>query len=259
MREFDDLVSLMDRLRGEGGCPWDREQTAQDLRGYLLEEAYEVVEAIDTGRPEPLLEELGDLLFQIVFLARISAETGAFTISDVARAITEKMQRRHPHVFGDSTASTSEEVLRQWERIKLAEKAPLEGSRASALDGIPRSLPALLRAERLGEKASRLGLDWQRAGDVLVKIGEELSELQRAVESESAERAAEEFGDLLFALANLARHLGIHAEGALQEANAKFTRRFQRIEGELTTRASGDAATRTPEELDRLWRRAKES
>src|SRR5262245_42811249 len=174
MQEFDDLVTLMDRLRGEGGCPWDREQTPQDLRGYLLEEAYEVVDAIDDGRAAPLREELGDLLFQIVFLARIHTERGEVTIHDVARDIPAKMTRLHPHLFADSQAGTSAEVLRQWEDIKRREKearqAASGGAPGSALDGVPRSLPALLRAERLGTRAARAGFDWTSAKDVLEKI-----------------------------------------------------------------------------------------
>ena len=262
MKEFDDLVALMDRLRGEGGCPWDREQRPQDLRGYLLEEAYEVVEAIDRGEPGPLREELGDLLFQIVFLARIFAETGDFTIRDVIHDITEKMTRRHPHVFADSTAGTASEVLRQWEEIKRRERQEKEagndaGGASSALDGVPRSLPALLRAERLGARASRVGFDWSESGEVLEKIGEEIGELRRAVEGEGPERIAEEFGDVLFALANLARHLGVHAEGALQEASSRFTSRFQQIESELRSRGS-DPSRESLDELEKLWRRAKE-
>lgn len=256
MKEFDDLVALMDRLRGENGCPWDREQTPRDLRGYLLEEAYEVVDSIDSGESGLLCEELGDLLFQIVFLARIGAETGAFTIRDVARAVTEKMTRRHPHVFSDATAATSEEVLRQWEEIKRAERGGDKVPGVSALDGIPRALPALVRAERLGEKAARLGFDWARPGEVLDKVDEEVAELRRALERETPERVAEEFGDTLFALANFARHLGLHAEGALQGASERFASRFKKIEAELRNRKVGTAPYDAAE-LERLWQRAK--
>ena len=260
MKEFDDLVTLMDRLRGEGGCPWDREQTPRDLRGYLLEEAYEVVESIDVGDPDHLRDELGDLLFQIVFLARIGKEQGWFTIEDVALAVSEKMTRRHPHVFGDATASTSEEVLKQWEDIKRREKtdAGREEQRVSVLDGIPRSLPALVRAERLGEKASRVGFDWSEPSQVLDKVDEELEELRAALRAEGPDRVAEEFGDLLFALSNLARHLGIHAEGSLQGANERFAMRFRKIETELAARGT-DPSRVGLEELENLWRKAKES
>lgn len=260
MQEFDALVALMDRLRDEGGCPWDREQTPKDLRGYLLEEAYEVVDAIDDGRPEPLREELGDLLFQIVFLSRIYQERGSFTIRDVANGIAEKMTRRHPHVFGDATASTPEEVLRQWETIKRAEKAAAPGAQAeglaSALGGIPRALPGLLRAERLGAKASRVGFDWSHPNEVMKKIEEELGELKEALASEGTDRAGEEFGDLLFALVNLGRHLGVHAEGALQLANDRFTGRFRYIEAALSARGS-DPSRASLEEMERLWNEAK--
>jgi len=260
MQEFDELVALMDRLRSEGGCPWDREQTPQDLRGYLLEEAHEVVDAIDDGRPAPLREELGDLLFQIVFLARIHAERGEFTIRDVAREITEKMTRRHPHVFADASAGTSTEVLRQWEDIKRREKESKKTEAgeapASALDGVPRSLPGLLRAERLGTRASRAGFDWTQPKEVLEKVEEEIGELRRAVDGEGSERVAEEFGDVLFALANLARHLGVHSEGALQGASDRFGRRYRRIEEELRRRGS-DISKESPAELERLWQAAK--
>jgi MazG family protein len=263
MKEFDELVALMDRLRDDGGCPWDREQTPKDLRGYLLEEAHEVVDAIDEGTPAPLREELGDLLFQIVFLARIHQERGDFTIRDVAREIAEKMTRRHPHVFGDSTAGSSAEVLRQWEDIKRLEKEAKKakepggaGAASSALDGVPRSLPALLRAERLGTRASRAGFDWTRPREVLEKVEEEVAELRRAVDSEGETRVAEEFGDVLFALANLARHLGVHSEGALQEASDRFGRRYRWIEEELRRRGS-DPSKETPAELERLWQAAK--
>jgi MazG family protein len=259
MKEFDELVHLMDRLREPGGCPWDREQSPRDLRGYLLEESYEVIEAIDEGRPEPLREELGDLLFQIVFLARIYQESGEFTIRDVARGVTEKMTRRHPHVFGESSASTASEVLRQWEEIKREEKTAAGGASSqppSAIDGIPRSLPALLRAERLGTKAARIGFDWPDAGGVLGKLDEEIGELRRAIAEESPARVSDEFGDVLFSLANLARHLGVHAEGALQEANARFSTRFRAVEAEFLTRGS-DPAKASMEELEDAWQRAK--
>lgn len=258
MREFDDLVALMDRLRGDEGCPWDRKQTPQDLRGYLLEEAYEVVDAIDSGGSQELRDELGDLLFQIVFLARMAAERGEFTMRDVAQAIGEKMTRRHPHVFGNSVAATPEEVLKQWEEIKRAERGEEGTVDSSALDGIPRSLPSLLRADRLGAKASRLGFDWSRPEQVLEKVEEEVAELRRAVSEETPERVAEEFGDVLFALANLARHIGVHAEGSLQVANDRFTRRFRKIEDDLRRRGS-DPSKEDAAELERLWQRAKES
>jgi MazG family protein len=256
MIEFDELVVLMDRLRGEGGCPWDRQQTPKDLKGYLIEEAHEVTDAIDSGAPDRLCEELGDLLFQILFLARIASERGEFTIREVVRGIHDKMTRRHPHVFGDAKADTPDEVLRQWERIKRSEK-PATGP-VSALDGIPRSLPALLKAERLGAKASRLGFDWSQPREVVEKIEEEVAELRAASENETPERVAEEMGDIIFALASLARHLGTSAEEALQGANARFTRRFQWMEADLRQRGR-EVSSEDASELDRLWREAKKA
>jgi MazG family protein len=226
-----------------------------DLRAYLLEEAYEVVDAIDGGRPGELREELGDLLFQIVFLAQIAKEQGDFTVEDVVSGITEKMIRRHPHVFGKATARTSEEVLRQWEEIKRAEKPSPE--KASALDGVPRSLPALLRAQRLTTKAARIGFDWPGAKEVLEKADEELAELREALAAENRQAAEEEVGDLIFVLANLARHLGADPESTLQKANAKFERRFRRVEELMQERNLPRGETGLAE-MDRLWNLAKE-
>ena len=227
----------------------------EDLKAYLLEEAYEVVDAIGSGRPEELKEELGDLLFQVVFLARIAKERGEFTADDVAAAITGKMTRRHPHVFGDATARTSGEVLRQWEEIKRAEKPAPEN--ASTLDGVPRSLPALLRAQRLTTKAARIGFDWPGIEPVLEKADEELRELKSALRSGDRREAGEELGDLLFVLANLARHLGSDPESTLHDANAKFERRFRRVEDLMRER--GLVRGKTPlEEMDRLWDLAKD-
>jgi MazG family protein len=249
----------MDRLRDPGGCPWDREQSPADLRSYLLEEAYELAEAIDDGDPAAQREELGDLLFQIVFLARIAKERGEFDVDDVARGVTEKMIRRHPHVFAGGDAADSPAVLRQWEEIKRAEKGSPEG--ASALDGIPRGLPGLLRAQRLGTKAARIGFDWTSAAEVLEKVREETAELDAEMRGGPAARKAREneFGDLLFSLVSLGRHLGLDPEAALQKANAKSERRFRALEKRIDReRGSGgapaalDAAT-----LDRLWREVK--
>ena len=252
---FDHLVKIMDRLRGPGGCPWDREQTYATLRNYLLEECYEVVEALDAGDRDGLREELGDLLFQIVFLSRLAKEEGAFTAEDVAAGIAEKMVRRHPHVFGQERAETSAEVLRNWEEIKRKEKGEAEAPR-SVLAGIPRGLPALLKAQRLGTKAARVGFDWQRDTDVLDKIEEEVAELRRAAEAGKPEQVREEFGDLMFSLVMLARRLEVDAEEALEGANRKFQARFHEIERRLA--AAGipvqDAGLET---LDRLWDEVK--
>jgi tetrapyrrole methylase family protein / MazG family protein len=253
MGRWEDLVALMDRLRDPGGCPWDREQTLSDLKAYLLEESYEVVDAIDGGGAAELREELGDLLFQIVFLARIAREKGWFGVDEVISGIVEKMTRRHPHVFGDSQASTSSEVLKQWEEIKKSEKSD---EAASTLDGVPRSLPALLRAQRLTTKAARVGFDWKEPSDVLAKIEEELSEVRVALRSGRPEDQQSEVGDLLFAIANLARHLGFDPESALQSANAKFARRFGRVE-ELLREAGRSRGHASLEEMDRLWDRVK--
>ncbi len=255
---FEDLVAIMDRLRDPGGCPWDREQTYGSLRGYLLEECYEVVDALDREEPGSLREELGDLLFQIVFLARLAAEEGAFTASDVVRGIGEKMLRRHPHVFGDARAETTGEVLRRWEEIKREEKQEAEesGGGRSVLSGVPLALPALLKAQRLSTKAARVGFDWPDDRGVLDKIDEEAGELRRAVERGDPEPIREELGDLLFAAANLGRRLGIDPEEALDRANRKFAARFHEVEAELERRGvpvheAGLAR------MDRIWEDVK--
>lgn len=259
-RTFDHLVAIMDRLREPGGCPWDREQTYETLRGYLLEEAYEVAEAIDSGVREDLCEELGDLLFQVVFLSRLAKEEGRFEAGDVIEGIASKMIRRHPHVFGDETARDAGEVLRRWEEIKRGEKGESAGVSGAAfssiLDGVPRALPALLKAQRLGSKAARVGFDWPDAPAVLRKIDEETAELREAVASSDRDRTREEIGDLLFSIVMLARRLDVDPEGALESANRKFRSRFARVEHAL--RAQGvmleDAGIAV---LDRLWDEAK--
>jgi len=257
MPPWESLLALMDRLRDPGGCPWDREQTMSDLKVYLLEEAYEVVDAIDSKAPEALREELGDLIFQIVFLSRIAKEKGEFTVDDVLRDITDKMVRRHPHVFGQASAGTAREVLRQWEEIKRAERAEEE---PSTLDGVRRSLPALLRAQRLTTKAARVGFDWPGPEEVLAKVEEEISELRGAISAEPtqklSEKVSEELGDILFAVSNLARHLGVDPETALQRTNSKFIRRFRRMEELLRERRTTPGEVSLAE-LDLLWERAK--
>jgi ATP diphosphatase len=258
VRNFEDLVALMDRLRDPGGCPWDREQTYETLRGYLLEECYEVVEALDRGDRSGLREELGDLLFQVVFLSRLAKEGGHFDALDVVREIGAKMIRRHPHVFGADRLGDSDEVLRRWEEIKRSEKAALGSPPApSVLDGVPRALPALLKSERLGKKASRVGFDWNRAEDVMEKVEEEWDEFRRAIDSGDRTRVAEELGDLLFSIANLARKLRLDAEKCLEGANAKFERRFRRLEGLLRERSLEPAAVGA-EELERVWSELKD-
>jgi MazG family protein len=255
---FEALVRLMDRLRDPGGCPWDREQTYASLRGYLLEECYEVVDALDRSDASGLREELGDLLFQIVFLARLASEAGQFTAADVVREIGAKIVRRHPHVFAGDSADTTEEVLRKWEEIKRREKEAAGAARpdASALAGIPPALPALLKAQRLGTKAARVGFDWSRAGDVLAKVHEELAELAEEIAQDRPDGVREEMGDLLFALVMLGRHTGVDPEEALERANRKFVARFAAVERALAARGVRveDAGFAL---LDQLWNELK--
>ncbi len=252
---FDSLLTLMTRLRGPGGCPWDREQTRDSLKPFLIEEAYEVLDALEAGNREALLEELGDLLFQVVFHAQLAHELGEFGMRDVLQHLIAKMTRRHPHVFGDRTVSSAREALAQWEAIKHAEASAEERSR-SVLEGVPRSLPALLRAQRLQAKASRVGFDWQSPEAAWAKVQEEVGELNAALARDAPPKVREEFGDLLFSLVNVARLLGMDAEGSLQAAAEKFRRRFEDMEAEITS--SGRALPDTPlAELDRVWERVK--
>jgi len=252
---FGELVRIMARLRGENGCPWDRQQTHASIKPYFVEETYEVLEAIDDGDAGKLCEELGDVLLQVVFHARMAEEAALFSIADVVRAITEKLVRRHPHVFGDVQADTAQKVLFNWEQIKKTERLNAQG-RASFLDGVPRELPALLRARRLQEKASRVGFDWKETREVVRKVEEELAELRAAMETERPERMEAELGDLLFSLVNLSRFIAVDAEEALRKTIARFIARFQYIEEELADRGR-TAAQVTLEELDALWAEAK--
>jgi len=257
-RSFEDLVSIMDRLREPGGCPWDREQTYATLRGYLIEECYEVVDALDRNDLPDLCEELGDLLFQIVFLSRLAKEDQAFDAGDVVSGISAKMVRRHPHVFSDGDAKDAAEVLVRWEEIKRLEKkdAGRPDSDGSVLAGIPPALPALVKAQRLGTKAARVGFDWRQDADVFLKLDEETAELKAAVASGETHHVREEIGDALFTLAMLARRLGVDADAALADANAKFHRRFTRIEHELKRRGVAIEEAGLPL-MDRLWNQAK--
>jgi MazG family protein len=259
---FEDLVTLMDRLRGPDGCPWDREQTYATLRGYLLEECHEVVDALDGDDRPALCEELGDLLFQIVFLARLAKEEGAFAASDVVRGIAEKIVRRHPHVFGEERAETSRDVLKRWEEIKRQEKERASAGSSpggrSSLAGVPRSLPALLKAQRLSTKAARVGFDWRSDADVLEKLAEELGELRSAASAGDRAAVREELGDLLFTAANVGRRLGVDPEEALEAANRKFSARFARIEQELERRGI-DLEDAGLERMDRIWNEVKDS
>lgn len=255
---FERLVAVMDRLRDPGGCPWDREQTVHSLAPYFLEEAYEVVDAIAAKEPDELCEELGDLLLQIIFVARIAREEGWFDIDRVCDAISEKMVRRHPHVFGDREVGSSAEVMRNWEDIKREERAGDE--RSSVLEGVPGSLPALLKAFRMTEKAAAVGFDWRRTADVVDKLREEVAELEAelaAGDRASAHRVRAEMGDVLFVMANLARHLGVEPETALQESNATFKRRFEAMEA-CARELGRDFREMSLAEQDALWDEVKE-
>ena len=251
--EFNRLVEIMGRLRGPGGCPWDAEQTHSSLTRYLLEESYEVIEAIDAGSPQMLKEELGDLILQPVFHAAIAAEQGDFAITDVLAGINEKLIRRHPHVFGDQIIGSSSAQVENWEKIKKEEKG---AERKSALSGVPPQLPALLRAQKLTEKAARVGFDWEHVDQVFAKVLEELHEFEETMVARDQERMEAELGDLLFAIVNLGRFLAINPEEALRKTMTRFTTRFEHVEDSLhgQGRKMTDA---TLEEMDQLWEEAK--
>lgn len=251
------LVALMERLRKE--CPWDRKQTAHDLSGYLLEECYEVLDALSREDWRELEGELGDLLFQIVFLARLGEERGAFDFESVARRIHDKMVARHPHVFGDAAVHDADGVRVQWEELKRKEREK-EGRPPSPFDGVPRALPALLKAVRLTSRAADLGFDWERDADVLVKLDEEVAEFKAELSApggERKERVAGEIGDLLFTVVNVARRHGVDPEAALQSTNDKFLRRFEEVARRV--RAANKEIKQVPlAELDAEWNRVKE-
>jgi tetrapyrrole methylase family protein/MazG family protein/ATP diphosphatase len=247
----------MARLRGPQGCPWDREQTIQSLRGFVLEETYEVLDAIDRDDHDALRGEIGDLLFEGVFLAQMETDAGRFSVSDSLRAISEKLIRRHPHVFGTtgSHVRTAGQVVEQWEQIKAREQKDA-GERRSLLRGVPKMLPSLLRAHEIGTRVAAVGFDWARTADVVDKIEEEVAELRRAVEGEGQERAEEEMGDLLFSIANLARKLGIEPESALRKANEKFSARFDAVERAFEERGESIHGA-TLEAMEAEWGRVK--
>jgi MazG family protein len=252
--EVQKLVGLMQRLLAPGGCPWDREQTLETLVPYLVEETYEVVDALAAGSPDDHREELGDLLLQIVFQSELRFAEGRFGIDDVARAIVAKLVHRHPHVFGDVNVGGADEVLANWARLKAAEKA--EKGKHGALEGIPRSAPALLRATRAGEKAGAVGFDWPDAAGPRAKIDEELGELDEARARGDRAAMERELGDTLFALVNLGRKLGLDPEAALRAATDRFARRFRHLE-EALARSGRKVADASAEEQDRLWEEAK--
>lgn len=261
---IDKLLDIMARLRDpEGGCPWDLEQTFETIAPYTIEEAYEVAEAIRLGDREALRDELGDLLFQVVYYAQMSREEGGFDFDAIAEAACEKMIRRHPHVFGAAEVSDARAQTEAWERHKAEERAGRmdsfadEESGKSVLGGVARALPALIRAEKLTKRAARVGFDWKTTDQVLAKIDEELDELREEIAASAPrERLADELGDLLFAVANLARKLGIDPEAALRGTNDKFTRRFAEIEARLKARGKSPAESDLAE-MDKLWNAAK--
>lgn len=252
---FDRLTDIMAHLRGPHGCPWDREQTRTSLRAHLIEEAYEVLEALDAGDSAHLQEELGDLLFQVIFHAQIGAELGEFTMADVLQRLIAKMVGRHPHVFGDASVATPQEALAQWERLKQGEAVQAGRSR-SVLDGVPRALPALLRAQRLQNKAARVRFDWPDAATAWSKVEEEVKEAAATLASGTPAQLAEELGDVLFSVVNVARLAGIDAEEVLGRANDKFRRRFTEMEADLTARGKSVESV-SPDELERSWDAAK--
>lgn len=257
MSRFHELVEVVRRLRGPNGCPWDREQTPQSLRGCLLEEAYEVLDALDRQDVDDVRDELGDLLLQIVFQAQMASEAGAFDIDAVIDGVAAKMVRRHPHVFADTVVTDTAEVLRNWSRIKSAERAA-KGDRGdpSVLSGLPTELPALHAAHRIGEKAARVGFDWPTAEAAMAKVHEEIRELEEALASGSSARIEHELGDALFALASVGRLAEQNAEAALRTALARFTRRFRGVERALA--ASGrDIHATSLDELESLWQAEK--
>ena len=256
---FDKLLSVMERLRGPEGCPWDREQKLPNLRSYIVEEAYELADAISEGSADNICEESGDLLLQIVFAASIAKEMGLFGIEDVVKALHAKLVRRHPHVFTDAQAADSTEVIRNWERIKREER---EGKKEdpSILAGIPKGLPPLLKAHQMQGKVAHVGFDWFR-GDptpLFDKLAEETEELRQAVASGGEEAVEEELGDLLFMVVNLARHLDVNPDAALSRSCAKFATRFRRVEEDAAARGLRLNEC-SPKELDVLWHRAKKS
>jgi ATP diphosphatase len=259
-KALERLVEIMRRLREPNGCPWDREQDLKSLRPYLIEECYEVLDEMDRvayGGPwAPLAEELGDLLFQIVFHARLAEEQKEFSMADVANAIADKIERRHPHVFGDLKLGGTTQVLENWAKLKADERKKKTGNAGSVLDGVPSGAPSLQRAERLTEKASRIGFDWPDLKGVREKLNEEMRELDEAIAKGDKNEIEHELGDVLFSLANVARFLNTPAEDALRQANKRFVARFQHMEAKLD--AQGIKFQKVPlEDLNKLWDEAK--
>jgi len=250
-KSFADLVDLVETLRGPDGCPWDRKQTVSSVKMYLLEECYEVLDAIEKENSGEECSELGDLLFMILFLTKLSSEKGEFDIVDVIESIVKKMKNRHPHVFGDVKVNGADDVSSNWQKLKMEEKGDIK-KKASFLRDVPRGLPALLRAHRLSDKASKVGFDWNNKSHIWEKVEEEFKELSSAVNMDKTEEVEEELGDLIFSLVNLARHWGFNSEKVLSEANRKFLNRFESMEKRLDESGVGiDSAT--PEEMNSAW------
>lgn len=250
--DFKELLSIMQRLRSEKGCPWDKKQTRETLKPYIIEEAYELIEAIEENAPEKIKEELGDLLFQIVFQCQIAKEQNEFDILDVIEKIGMKMISRHPHVFGDAECSTPEEVIAQWEVLKKQEGK----LRDSILEGVPAAMSSLLRAHRLQKRAAQVGFDWEKVGDVLKKVDEEMNELKEALKSGKREDMEDELGDIFFMLVNLSRFMKINPEDAHRKTISKFIRRFRYIEMKAAEQ-DRELSDMTLEEMDSLWDEAK--
>ena len=266
-RQFDELVQIMRTLRSSQGCTWDREQTLESLTPFVLEEAYEVVDAIERGDMDAVKEEIGDHIFEGVFLAQVAAEAGLFSVEDSLRTVVEKLVRRHPHVFQEDgrvhdaeskeRAPSADAALARWNSLKVQERAD-SGHRASTLSGVPKALPSLLRAYKIGKRVAGVGFDWDHKADVIAKIEEEVAELRETLESEpdNAARAEEEMGDLLFAIASLSRHLGIDPEAALRKANDKFTKRFTQLEQNFTDSGRNLNAS-TLADMEAEWEKIK--
>lgn len=253
---FKELVEIITKLRSEDGCPWDRQQTHETLKPQLIEEAYEVVDTIDEGKDEKLEEELGDLLMQILLNAQIAQDDGRFNICGVIQKISDKLTRRHPHVFGDVQINDTHEIVENWEAIKSQEHANRD--RTSLMDGIPLHLPELMKARKIQSKASRVGFDWDKAEDVLEKVEEEIEELKISISASEQDGIEEEIGDLLFSIVNLSRFLSVEPEDALRKTNAKFIRRFRQMEAEITAQGKNIADYDLPA-LDELWEAAKKT
>ncbi len=251
---FEGLLEIMKRLRSPDGCPWDREQDMKTLKPYIIEEAYEVLEAIDDDNMVEIKEELGDLLLQVVFLSELASESNDFDINDVISGISEKLLRRHPHVFGDEKSDTAEEVVKNWASIKIDEKKAK--GKKTVLDGVPAHMPALLRAHRLTEKASRVGFDWTHIDDIFKKLDEEIGEFEEAVATKDVSKMEDELGDVIFSLVNISRFLEINPEESLKKTIRKFVSRFSFIEESLDMKGI-DIREANLDEMEKLWNDAK--